>query len=75
MLIEHFLGGFDCPVCPNPSYGPNSIYTRTLYKTVDLLMLDHSIEFYCILDSSAKPALMKAIASLQQSTHKAKCTL
>jgi len=34
---------------------------------VDRLLLDHSLE-YCT--HSAKPALIKAIASLQQSTHK-----
>jgi len=34
-------------------------------------MLDHSLQSYCILDSSTKPALMKAIASLQQFTDEA----
>ena len=41
-------------------------------KQFDLLLLDHSLE-YCT--HSTKLALIKAIASLQQSTHKAKCTL
>ena len=40
-----------------------------------LLLLDHPLAFYCILDSSAKPALVMEIASLQKLTHKAKCTL
>jgi len=44
-------------------------------KSFDLLLLDRSLAFYCILDSRAKPALMKAIANQQQSTHKVKCTL
>jgi len=38
----------------------------------DLLLLDHSLQ-YCT--HSAKLALIKTIASLQQSTHKAKWTL
>jgi len=41
----------------------------------DLLLLDHSHAFYCISDSSVNLALLQAIASLQQTTHKAKCTL
>jgi len=39
-------------------------------KSFDLLLLDGVLDFYCILVSSAKPTLMKAIASQQQSTHK-----
>jgi len=35
-------------------------------------LLDHSLEYFT---HSSKLALIKAIASLQQSTHKAKCTL
>jgi len=45
-------------------------FTRALNSVtnrVDHLLLDHSLE-YCT--HSAKPALIKAIASLQQSTHK-----
>jgi len=41
-------------------------------NTFDLLLLDHSLQ-YCT--HRTKLALIKAIASLQQSTHKAKCTL
>jgi len=41
-------------------------------NSFDLFLLDHSLE-YCT--QSVKLALIKTIASLQQSTHKAKCTL
>jgi len=50
-------------------------FTRALNSVTnrfDLLLLDHSLE-YCI--HSAKLELIKAIASLQQSTHKTKDTL
>jgi len=50
-------------------------FTRALNfvtNTFDLLLLDHSLEYFT---HSTKLALIKAIASLQQSTHKAKCTL
>jgi len=51
------------------------LFTRALNSVennIDLLLLDHSLE-YCT--HSAKLALIQAIASVQQSTHKAKCTL
>jgi len=41
-------------------------------NSFDLLLLDHSLEYFT---HSTKLALIKAIASLQQSTHKAKCPL
>jgi len=44
-------------------------------KSLDILLLDRSLEFYCILDSSVKPALLKAIASQLHSAHKGKCIL
>ena len=45
--------------------------TNFVTNSFDLLLLDHSLEYF---RHSTKLALMKAIASLQQSTHKAKCT-
>jgi len=59
---------------PHPGHGPNSIYTRInlcgkqIWSFIAWLSLQ-----YCT--HSAKLALTKAIASLQQSTHKAKWTL
>ena len=50
-------------------------FTRALNSVTssfDLLLLDHSLEYFA---HSTKLALIKAIASLQQWTHKAKCTL
>jgi len=40
---------------------------NTLTNSFDLLLLDHSLEYFA---HSTKLALMKAIASLQQPTHK-----
>jgi len=50
-------------------------FTRALNSVTnsfDLSLLGHSVEYFT---HSTKLALIKAIASLQQSTHKAKCTL
>jgi len=64
MMHETFVGGFDCPVCPHPGCGLTSIYTCfKLYRSFDVLLLDLPLLVLFILDSSAKPALMKAIVS------------
>ena len=62
------MGDFDCRFDPTLVAGLIQ-FTRALNFVThrfDLLLLDHSLE-YCT--HSAKLALMKAIASLQQSTH------
>ena len=50
-------------------------FTRALNSVTnsfDILLLDPSLEYFT---HSTKLAFIKAIASLEKSTHKAKCTL
>jgi len=65
------VGGFECLPGLSPTLVAGLIQvTRALNSVtnrIDLLLLDHSIE-YCTHSSNL--ALIKAIASLQQSTHK-----
>jgi len=73
-MHKNFVVDFDCPLCPPPWLPAyfNLHALTSVTNTFDLLMLDHSLEYFT---HSTKRALIKAIASLQQSTHKAKCTL
>jgi len=67
-MHKNSVRGFDSPVCPPPWL--RAYAHLTLWQT-DLIFyyLTISLE-YCT--HSAKLALIKAIASLQQATHKAK---
>jgi len=81
-MHKNFVGDFDCPVCPHPGWGTNSVYTcikfaralNSVKSSFCLLLLDHSLEYFTHI-LYTQLALIKAIASLQQSTRKAKCTL
>ena len=56
----------------SPTLVAGLIALNSVTNSFDLLLLDHSLEHFA---HSTKLALIKAIASLQQWTHKAKCTL
>jgi len=74
-MHKNSVRGFDSQVCPPLSLRVLIQFTRlwnSVTNRLDLLLLDHSLQ-YCA--HSAKLALVKAIASLQQSTHKTKWTL
>jgi len=71
------MAGLDFPVCPQlwslvAGLIQFTCALNSVENSFDLLLLDHTVE-YCT--HSAKLALIKAIANLQQSAHKAKRTL